>query len=188
MRRGGSSIFARSVFLAYGSQRKVILADSFEGLPHGSTTKYDPDKFFNKKYLSVSIDVVKENFNRFGIYDENKVVFIVGFFNKTMPEVHRYIQELAVLRIDGDMYESCFDVINNLYAHVTVGGYVFIDDWTGFDCNVAVIDFRKELGIAEEIIEVTSSESGVYWKKQRNVKYDTEILKKKYIIPYLRQK
>ncbi len=38
--RGGMSIFVRAIFVAYEqTHRKVILADSFAGLPPPATTK-----------------------------------------------------------------------------------------------------------------------------------------------------
>ena len=43
--RGGASIFMRSILLAYGvTDRKVWVADSFEGLPEPDAEKYPADK------------------------------------------------------------------------------------------------------------------------------------------------
>lgn len=43
-----------------------------------------------------------------------------------------------VLRLDGDMFESCLDILTNLYDKLTIGGFVLIDDWQGFPCQSAV--------------------------------------------------
>lgn len=63
---------------------------------------------------------------------------MVGFFNDTMPVVRQVLDRVSVLRLDGDMYESCVDILVNLYDKLSVGGYVIVDDWKGFPCEVAV--------------------------------------------------
>ena len=56
-----------------------------------------------------------------------------------MPVLRRSIEALAVLRLDGDMFESCLDILTNLYDKLSIGGYVIIDDWAGFACQPAVL-------------------------------------------------
>ncbi len=49
--------------------------------------------------------------------------------NITQPSHSQYGGKLAVLRLDGDIYGSTADVLYHMYGHVSVGGYVIIDDW-----------------------------------------------------------
>ena len=63
---------------------------------------------------------------------------MIGFFNESMPRARKTTRDLSILRLDGDMYESCFDIINNLYDKLNVGGYLIDDDWHGFPCKIAL--------------------------------------------------
>ena len=83
--RGGSSIFAKEVFKAWGvTDRKVWLADSFEGMPALETEvdKVDPD-FSAERYLAVSREDVENNFRRFDLLDES-VRFVKGWFSESL--------------------------------------------------------------------------------------------------------
>lgn len=76
--RGGMAIFMRGVLKAMGDQKRVWVADSFEGLP-------DPlqrQNFFGwrKGDMAVSLETVTANFARYGLLDE-QVVFFEGFFS-----------------------------------------------------------------------------------------------------------
>ena len=50
--------------------------------------------------------------------------------------------ELAVLRLDADLYESTMDVLTALYDCVSPGGAVIIDDWDVPTARQAVLNFR----------------------------------------------
>ena len=104
--RGGASILARAVLAPHGvSDRRIIVADSFEGLPAPSG-EFPADAgadFHTHAELAVSLEEVQANFDRFGLLDE-QVIFLKGWFRDTMSLVDA--EALAVLRLDGDMYES----------------------------------------------------------------------------------
>lgn len=165
--RGGTVIFMRGILKAYGIvDRTVWAADSFEGLPHPDAEKYPADKddkFYTFDELRVSLDIVKENFKKYGLLDE-QVQFLKGWFKDTLPTA--LIKKLAVLRLDGDMYESTMDALLHLYPKLSEGGYLIIDDWGSVDgCRKAVEDYRKQMGITEQIIPI--DEDGIFWQKQQ---------------------
>lgn len=166
--RGGATIFMRAILAAYDvKDRKVWVADSFEGLPTPDEDKYKHDKgdthYVFHKELAVSIDDVKRNFAKYDLLDE-QVQFLKGWFKDTLP--HAPIEKLAVLRLDGDMYESTMDALNSLYHKVTPGGYVIVDDWGAVAaCKQAILDFRAAHNITDEIIPIDTL--GVYWKKTK---------------------
>ena len=89
--RGGASIMARAVLEAYEDRsRRVIAANSFEGLPPPDE-KYDADvgsKFHEYSELIVSEEEVRRNFQRFNFFDE-QVVLLKGWFKSTMPLIPR---------------------------------------------------------------------------------------------------
>jgi len=163
--RGGATIFMRAVLKAYGVEDRLVwVADSFEGLPEGDAAKYsqDEDDVHHKYnvFLSVSLEEVQDNFRRYNLLDE-QVRFLKGWFKDTLPTAP--IKSLAILRLDGDMYESTTDALTNLYAKVSAGGYVIIDDYHLEGCRQAVHDYRSAHGIAEEIKDIDGM--GVYWQK-----------------------
>ncbi len=164
--RGGASIFMRAILLAYGDvTRTVWVADSFEGLPKPNPDRYPADRgdrLWTKTALVVSLEEVKANFARYGLLDD-QVRFIRGWFSDTLPKAP--IEQLAVLRLDGDMYESTKVALDSLYPKLSPGGYVIIDDYGAIPaCRRAVSDFRLENGVEEEIHEIDWT--GVYWRRQ----------------------
>jgi len=163
--RGGATIFMRAVLKAYGViDRNVWVADSFVGLPRPDGRKYEQDAgdtHYWHPELAVSLDQVKDNFRKYGLLDE-QVHFLKGYFRDTLPAAP--IRRLAVLRLDGDMYESTLDALVNLYPKLSVGGYVIIDDYGAVPaCLKAVQDFRDSEGITEGI--ETIDWSGAFWRR-----------------------
>jgi len=65
------------------------------------------------------------------------------------------------------MYESTVDVLYNLYDKLSIGGYVIMDDWTGFPSKTAVEDFFTVHDISPEIIDIDGMSA--YWKKNEQV-------------------
>ncbi len=165
VRRGGTVIFMRAILKACEvTDRIVWAADSFEGLPEPNVEKYAADKeviFHQYHELRVSLDTVRENFKKYGLLDD-QVQFLKGWFRDTLPVAP--IKKLAVLRLDGDMYESTMDALVYLYPKLSPGGYVIVDDWGVVDaCRLAVMDYRTKNNITEDIIPIDSD--GIYWKK-----------------------
>src|SRR5205085_1778413 len=142
--RGGAVIFMRAVLAAYGCTDRVVwAADSFEGLPRPVADRYPADagnRLYRSKQLAVSLEEVEANFKRFGLLD-NQVMFLKGWFRDTLPKAP--IRRLAVLRLDGDLYESSMDALVNLYHKASVGGFIIVDDYWLEYCKKAVEDFRR---------------------------------------------
>lgn len=163
--RGGACIYMRAILKAYGvTDRRVWVTDSFEGLPPPDESKYPADvgdEFHTYDQLAVSIDTVKENFSRYGLLDE-QVVFLKGWFRDTLPSAP--VTQLALLRLDGDMYESTMDALTSLYHKVARHGFVIIDDYRVVKgCKDAVDGFRNANSIRDPIEEIDNV--GVYWQK-----------------------
>lgn len=146
--RGGASIMAQAVLFAYGqTDRRIVLCDSFEGLPPPNPDLYPEDTgsdFHTYKDLAVSLETVKSNFEKFGLLGEN-VVFIKGFFKDTMKLVTS--EQIAVLRLDGDMYESTIDPLKQLYNRIPTGGWIIVDDYHVVPAaKAAVHDYLEAIG------------------------------------------
>jgi hypothetical protein len=86
-----------------------------------------------------------------------------GWFQETLPVAKHEIGPIAVLRLDGDWYDSTKVCLENLYDLVTVGGFVLIDDygyWEG--CRRAVDEFlaSRKLEVALNAVD----DSGVWFE------------------------
>lgn len=165
--RGGSVILMAAILKTHHDrQRKVWVADSFSGLPKPNEEKYQRDAgdtHWQMEPLAVSLAEVKNNFKRYGLLGKN-VRFLKGWFKDTLPSAP--IKNIALLRLDGDMYESTMDALNALYHKLSVGGYIIIDDYYALpNCAAAVEDFRREHGITTRFHRIDWT--GVYWRKEK---------------------
>lgn len=162
--RGGACIFMRGVLAAHGvTDRTVWVADSFEGLPKPDAAAYPADAgdehWKKSELLAVSVEDVQANFRRYGLLD-GQVRFLRGWFKDTLPG---QVERLAVLRLDGDMYESTIQALDALFPKVSPGGYVIVDDYGAVEgCRQAVDDFRAAHGIGDPLVEIDWG--GVYWQ------------------------
>lgn len=161
--RGGACIFMRGILKEYGIQdRKVFVADSFKGFP---VPKFYIDKcatFLNEPMIRVSREDVENNFRKYGMLD-NQVEFVEGYFSDTLPNIEG---KFALIRLDGDLYESTWDSLVELYPKLSVGGYVIVDDYIRVSaCKLATDNYRAKYNISEQIIEIDGT--GVYWKKEK---------------------
>jgi hypothetical protein len=163
--RGGASIMLRAILKAWDvTDRRVWVADSFEGLPRPDPERYPADKddlLYSYPALAVSIEDVRANFARYDLLDE-QVVFLKGWFRDTLRTAP--IEKLAILRLDGDLYESTIDALSALYDKVSPGGFVIVDDYGVLEnCRAAVTDFRRERGIDDRIHDIDGT--GVFWQR-----------------------
>ncbi|HTH52489.1 MAG TPA: TylF/MycF family methyltransferase [Edaphobacter sp.] len=162
--RGGACILMRAVLKAYGvTDRLVWAADSFCGLPkpNPEVAADAGDQHHTFTELAVSLEQVQENFRKYDLLD-GQVRFLKGWFSETLPEAP--IERLAILRLDGDMYESTMDALAALYDKVVPGGFVIVDDYGAVaGCQRAIHDFRASRGI-EALIQPIDG-CGVFWQK-----------------------
>jgi O-methyltransferase len=163
--KGGATIFMRALLKAYGVvDRLVWVADSFEGLPEPDVVNYPQDDgidLYKFPELSISIEEVRDNFLRYDLLDK-QVKWIKGWFKETLPQAP--VEKLAVLRLDGDLYESTIIALDSLYPKLVQGGYLIVDDYGCIEaCREAVHDYREKHKISEEIVSVDWT--GVYWRK-----------------------
>lgn len=163
--RGGVCILMRGALKAYGdTRRKVYVADSFQGLPPPDEKNYPADAGQNIHtftFLSVSQEQVADNFRAYGLLDE-QVVFVKGWFKDTLPTLAA--ESFSLVRLDGDLYESTIQGLENLYPKLSAGGFLVVDDYGSWPtCKQAVDDYRAAHKIDDPIIPVDAA--GVYWRK-----------------------
>lgn len=164
--KGGASVWMRAILKQYGINDRIVwLADSFKGLPPPKP-EYPADKYdthYQFKELAVSLEQVKRNFQTFDLLDD-QVQFIEGWFHESLFTAP--INNIALLRLDGDMYESTYVSLNALYHKVNIGGFVIIDDYGYIEsCRQAVHDFLDKNELKPIIHKIDWT--GVYWRKDK---------------------
>lgn len=163
--QGGACIYARAVMNELKLEGNVYVCDSFVGLPKPDIKNFPQDEgdvHSQIDVLKVSLETVTDNFLRYDLLDGVK--FVKGWFKDTMPVLKNEIKSIAVLRLDGDMYESTVEVLDNLYDLVPVGGFIIIDDYCLTRCKIAVDEFFIKKGIKSTFNRIDQCIH--YWKKE----------------------
>lgn len=166
--RGGASIYMRACLEAMGDHsRSVWLADSFAGLPPPDAQTYPADEGLNLHMvpaLAVGLDEVRRNVERYG-FDDERMRFVEGFFRDTLPTVAA--ETFALLRLDGDLYQSTWETLTHLYPRLSPGGFVIVDDYGLIPaCRAATDEFRGSHSISAPLTDVDGN--GVWWRKPRD--------------------
>lgn len=140
------------------TDRVVGVADSFQGPPqlgrdtHSARSYASPEEagmaalqrevrsgvaeMIGRLEARKSLEDVREHFARYGLLDE-QVRFLRGWFGDTLPTAP--IARLAVLRLDGDFYESSLEALEALYPKLSPGGYAIVDDYGTFtECRAVL--------------------------------------------------
>ncbi|WP_217468897.1 TylF/MycF/NovP-related O-methyltransferase [Paraburkholderia sediminicola] len=165
--RGGVTILMRAALTAFGGfGRNVWVADSFAGLPAPNPATDLRDAIWHHLMRAVGLlrsdlATVREAFARAGLLDR-RVRFLPGWFADTLPDAP--IERLALMRLDGDWYDSTRDALDALYPRLSPGGFVIVDDYglpTG--CARAVDEYRAVHRIDAPLTRVNTQ--AVYWRK-----------------------
>jgi hypothetical protein len=185
--RGGSTIFMRGVLKAYGvTDRTVWVADSFDGFPRTEQQGLSAESFtspgldalrsgwvqsslpaqvqdrLDAVMEGMSYDEVRERFDRYGPLDD-QVHFLRGWFRDTLPSAP--IERLALLRLDGDLYDSTYDALDALYPRLSTGGYAIVDDYNTYkECRRAVHDYLGRTGAGADIQPI--DDEAVFWQRR----------------------
>ncbi|MDO8530224.1 MAG: TylF/MycF/NovP-related O-methyltransferase [bacterium] len=172
--KGGCAALMGFVAQKARSRRKIWLFDSFEGLPEPTKEDGSMAKEYSKNKVEGKLETIEKCVGP--IEEVNNIFFKIlklkkedtiikkGWFQNTLPKEKNEIGPIAMLRLDGDWYESTKCCLENLYDNVTIGGYILIDDydyWEG--CKRAVDEFLEERNINVNFVRI--HEAGVYFKK-----------------------
>lgn len=160
---GGSAALMAISSLQWGSgQRHFHLFDSFEGLPQPRKDK-DFSEWMERDWgvkekdcegrlvptgaLVANQLTAEEAMFSVAKYPRHLVTFHAGWFQNTVPAAAQSVGPIALLRLDGDLYESTLICLRNLYPLVIKGGFVIIDDWGLKGCRLACEQYFNDIGI-----------------------------------------
>jgi O-methyltransferase len=155
--RGGSMQAAARTLLSCGdTSRDLYLFDTYEGMPppseadvrlaDGSPAEQllasaQPD---SKVWAVATLDDVQTGFATVP-YPDTQVHFVKGLVEDTIPD--EAPEQIAILRLDTDWYESTRHELEHLYPRLSPGGVLLIDDygyWQG--SRKAVDEFIEKTG------------------------------------------
>ncbi len=138
--KGGSSMIAALTMKGlHDLRKKIYLYDTYAGMT--KPTKFDKSidgntratEYWNNnkfgdinKWCYSSLEEVKSNLYKTG-YPKNKLLFIEGEVEKTIPKI--IPKKISLLRLDTDWYKSTHHELNYLYPLLTHGGVLILDDY-----------------------------------------------------------
>ncbi|MFA5158875.1 MAG: TylF/MycF/NovP-related O-methyltransferase [Candidatus Omnitrophota bacterium] len=141
------------------SPRKIHVFDSFQGLPQPIASK-DFDGYLEPTFAvteataqgvlqPIGMLVASENDVRKLLFDKlrypkNQVSIHKGWFQESIPAANSSIESIAILRLDGDLYDSYRIALEYLYPKVVKNGFVIIDDWVFGGCRKAVMEYFEK--------------------------------------------
>jgi len=156
--RGGSAGLMGLAIRHAGQNRALHLFDSFEGLPEPgeidgqNAADYSGGKASGKLASIGKCQAGLEEVEDFLFgqlhLPKAQVHMHVGWFQQTIPVAARQLETIALLRLDGDWYESTKICLEHLYPKIAAGGIIVLDDyhmWAG--CKIATDEYRQRQGI-----------------------------------------
>jgi O-methyltransferase len=128
----------------HGNSRSYFAYDSFQGLPEAqaidgeSAKRYQSDQAAPSYFDNCAAEekFIKDLFLKL---PGNDLRIIKGWFADTLREADNLPDQIALLRMDGDWYESTMQIMEFLYPRVAKGGVIIIGDydyWEG--CKKAI--------------------------------------------------
>jgi len=163
--RGGSALIMGLVARRHDPVRPLHLFDSFEGLPEpgaedgARALEYSEGNAGGKLVSIAKCDATLE-YVRTVLLEKARlsaadIFFHKGWFQDTLPAEAKKIGRIAVLRLDGDWYESTKICLEHLYPLLSKNGVIILDDyfcWEG--CRKAVDEYRHQHAISDPIVRV----------------------------------
>ena len=121
--KGGCA--ANLSLIAKITNRKLLIYDSFEGLPECTLGDREA-KYYNAGDFSGSLEEVTHNIKKFG--DIDHCIFVKGWFDKTLPNL---TNNILLAFIDVDLEASLDTCVKYVWPNLIDTGYMFLDEVVG---------------------------------------------------------
>lgn len=150
--QGGTAAMMALSSRALGDEnREFWFFDSYEGLPEPTDEDYQNGEagdyvgeLVEGSCLGTIEQVSELFFDKLNL-PKDKITLVKGWFQDTVPSYKDKVGEIAVLRLDGDWYESTKIPLENFYPYISPGGCIIIDDYaTCFGSKKATDEFIAE--------------------------------------------
>lgn len=140
--------------------------DSFVGIPYagihdteqpGIGAK-DESKHGILESSGVTVHSKQQVIDNFKKWNLDNYFLVEGWFQDTVKD---YNDDIAVLRLDGDLYDSTMVCLEHLYPKLSKHGILIIDDWNLDGCRKAFYDYFK----THEMPRLLLDNKITYWMK-----------------------
>ncbi len=141
--------------------RHFWLFDSFQGLP--KPTANDGALLTDNHIQGLfkgNPEYIKRLFLQLRIPSEHLHI-IPGWFQQTIPEVRN--RKIALLHIDADLYDSIFNVLEQLYDTIVPRGFCVCDDYSWSGGKKAIDTFLEKRGLGNQ--EKFFIDGAIYFQK-----------------------
>ena len=158
--QGGSALLLALINREFGRDERMLwLFDSYQGLPDPTKDDYEGDKTgthvrpLPKGSCLGTYEEVSRLLFVHNQISSQAISMVKGWFQDTLPVTRSKIGPIAVLRLDGDWYESTKVCFENLFDQVSNNGFVILDDYFScFGCKKATDEFLAARGKTYPII------------------------------------
>lgn len=169
---GGQIALIKTALANRETTRNIIAFDSYEGIPYGIESKDKVQAGIGKmagmdgRLESTGITVhslpqVIQNINDC-VGNTNDITFIKGWFQETLPDYKP--NKIALLRLDGDLYESTLVCLEHLFKSVSKGGVVIIDDYGLEGCKLACDEYFAKIKYKPNYQDIAGSTAKYFFK------------------------
>lgn len=170
--KGGNILGMMEYLHHHRIDKNIWIFDTFSGMTPPTEKDYDlngisasrlmenPIVFAKSTLDEVNLNLSKSNF------DKSKLKFVVGDVSQTLRNPENIPEELSLLRLDTDWYESTKDELAFLYPKLILGGILIVDDyghWAG--SKLAVDEYFKNEDVVFDKIDYT----GIKIKKTKHI-------------------
>ena len=171
----------------HNAERDIYLYDTFAGLTQpgeydyttDSATLYKMDastvfttwenhRIDNIKngWCYTPLEQVQSRLNSTG-YPESRLHYIVGDVMVTLQDSNNIPDQIAILRLDTDWYESSKIELEKMYNNVVKGGVIIFDDYYHWDGQRrATDDFFKSIGISPSYVNMEDGQTAAIIKQE----------------------
>lgn len=138
---------------------RIHLFDSFQGIPEAGPMD---DPRLSGESVS-SLENTQKFMHKCWKIDPDWCVYHVGWFKDTIPDAQ--IEQIAILRLDGDLYESTKVCLKYLYPKLSANGFCIIDDYALSGCRMAVREYLGKNQLEPKIREIEEGNGAAYFRK-----------------------
>jgi O-methyltransferase len=150
--RGGNVVAAKLIFDEMNYKNEIYLYDTFTGMTEPSdkdinlkTDESMEDLYYIDKkedhhdWCFSSIEEVKNNITKAGI-GLDSVKFIKGDVLETLKDENNLPQNISILRLDTDWYDSTKIELEVLYPRLISNGFLIVDDYGHWEGQKRAVD------------------------------------------------
>lgn len=179
--QGGCAALLAMVADSDQAKRPCWFFDSFEGLPDPTTQDFTDGRTGKHirplpkgSCLGTCEQVSQLLFENFGL-SRHHVKLVKGWFQDTIQATSEEVGPIAILRIDGDWYESTRCCLEMMYDQVSVGGHIIIDDYCScYGARKATDEFLRRRNM--EVALVPDGRGGCSFEKPASKDESTRVL------------